>query len=156
MPKPQPQPIRICVPPRRKTVGILLLGVVIFLWVLSTFLTFAIFSDGSYTKPYFVTYVNTCSFCFYLLPGVWRRWWGRSGEGEQRRRGEYSRLGNAPLPGAGGEDGDGVVVVNKGPTVEGEDMLGERETIMLSLQFCLLWFVVCVPFMPPINLALHY
>ncbi|PUU76542.1 hypothetical protein B9Z19DRAFT_1066533 [Tuber borchii] len=144
MPKPQPQPIRICVPPRRKTVGILLLGVVIFLWVLSTFLTFTIFSDGSYTKPYFVTYVNTCSFCSYLLPGVWRRWWGKCGEGE-RRRGGYARLEDVSLPGAGGEDGDGVVVVNKGLVVEGEDMLGERETIMLSLQFCLLWFVVCFP-----------
>ena len=53
-------------------------------------------------------------------------------------------MGNAPLLGAGGEDGDGAVVVNKGLVVEGGDMLGERETIMLSLQFCLLWFVVCV------------
>lgn len=56
-------------------------------------------------------------------------------------------MGNVSLPGAGGEDGDGAGVVNKGLVVEGEDMLGERETIMLSLQFCLLWFVVCIP--PP-------
>ena len=86
---------------------------------------------------------------------MWQRWWGRCREGE-RERGGYARLGNVPLPGAGGEDGDGVVAVNKDLTAEGEDMLGERETIMLSLQFCLLWFVVCVPFMPPIDLALHY
>ncbi|CUS07312.1 unnamed protein product [Tuber aestivum] len=81
-PMPQTQPVCIRVSPRRKSIGILLLGVVIFLWVLSTFLTFAIFSDGSYTKPYFVT----------------------------------------------GGDGDGVVAVSKSLVVEGEDMLGERET----------------------------
>ena len=59
------------------------------------------------------------------------------------------------LPGAGGEDGDGAGVVNKGLVVEGEDMLGERETIMLSLQFCLLWFVVCVPPSPLLMSPIH-
>ncbi|KAG0122989.1 hypothetical protein HOY82DRAFT_674029 [Tuber indicum] len=139
---PKPQPIRTRVFPRRKTIGILLLGVVIFLWVLSTFLTFTIFSDGSYTKPYFVTYVNTCSFCFYLLPGAWRAWRGKCEERDQSRVG-YARLGNVPLSGAVGEDEDrdGVIMASKSLVVEGEGMLSERETIMLSLQFCLLWFV---------------
>ncbi|PWW79599.1 hypothetical protein C7212DRAFT_275892 [Tuber magnatum] len=133
-----PQSIRVRVSPRRKSIGVLLLGVVIFLWVLSTFLTFAIFSDGSYTKPYLVTYVNTCSFCFYLLPGAWR---GRFRE-RKRRKGGYARLGNVSLSGVEGGDGDGAVVVSKKSlAVEGEDALGERETVMLSLQFCLLWFI---------------
>ncbi|KAG0638665.1 hypothetical protein HOY80DRAFT_145894 [Tuber brumale] len=142
LPQSHSQPICIRVSPRRKTIGVLLLGVVIFLWVLSSFLTFTIFSDGSYTKPYFVTYVNTCSFCFYLLPGAWRALRGKCKERE-RREGGYTRLRNAPLSGVVGEggDGDGAVMASKSLVVEGEDMLGERETIMLSLQFCLLWFV---------------
>lgn len=60
------------------------------------------------------------------------------------------------MPEAGGEDGDGAVVVNKGLVVEGEDMLSERETIMLSLQFCLLWFVVCVPPFLCLSYIRHY
>lgn len=53
---------------RRWTVGLFLLGVVIVLWVLSSFLINYIFEDGTYRKPFFITYINTASFIFYLIP----------------------------------------------------------------------------------------
>lgn len=47
-----------------------MLGIVIFLWVLSSFLINIIFESDDYRKPFFITYINTAAFMFYLLPTV--------------------------------------------------------------------------------------
>lgn len=48
--------------------GLFTLSVVIVLWVISLFLINEIFETGIYSKPFFITYVNTSVFIFYLTP----------------------------------------------------------------------------------------
>ncbi|GMM53513.1 hypothetical protein DAKH74_001290 [Maudiozyma humilis] len=63
---------------RKWTLGLVLLGTVIVLWVLSSFLINMIFEDDLYRKPFFITYINTASFIFYLLPtlrSAVTKWW---------------------------------------------------------------------------------
>ncbi|KAK2790479.1 hypothetical protein FQN53_009503 [Emmonsiellopsis sp. PD_33] len=57
----------------RRTLGIVLLLVVVVLWTASNFLASTIFADNTYSKPFFVTYLNTAFFIFPLLPIVGRR-----------------------------------------------------------------------------------
>ncbi|KAI8932234.1 hypothetical protein NX059_011113 [Plenodomus lindquistii] len=52
----------------RHAVGIALLLMTVFLWTASNFLASTIFADDSYSKPYFVTYINTTFFIIPLLP----------------------------------------------------------------------------------------
>lgn len=52
--------------------GLILLGVVVFLWVASNFLVNDIFESGTYRKPYFVTYLNTGTFSIYMIPSTFR------------------------------------------------------------------------------------
>ena len=54
----------------RRTLGLLLLSLVVLLWVSSNFLTHAIFADNTYQKPFFITYLNTSVFTLYLLPSL--------------------------------------------------------------------------------------
>ncbi|OAX77260.1 hypothetical protein ACJ72_08444 [Emergomyces africanus] len=51
----------------RRTLGIILLLIVVVLWTASNFLASTIFSDNTYSKPFFVTYLNTTFFIFPLL-----------------------------------------------------------------------------------------
>lgn len=50
------------------SLGLFMLAIVIFLWVLSSFLINIIFENDDYRKPFFITYINTAAFMFYLLP----------------------------------------------------------------------------------------
>ncbi|CAN8095262.1 unnamed protein product [Discula destructiva] len=52
----------------RRTLGITLLLVTVFLWTLSNFLASYIFSDHTYDKPFFVVYINTSVFALSLVP----------------------------------------------------------------------------------------
>ncbi|KKA27030.1 hypothetical protein TD95_004345 [Thielaviopsis punctulata] len=52
----------------RRTLGISLLMVTVFLWTLSNFMASSIFSDSTYDKPFFVVYINTSMFALYLVP----------------------------------------------------------------------------------------
>jgi len=97
-----------------------LLGVVVVLWVSASFLTFAIFSDNSYQKPYFLTYFCTSTFCLYLIPTGLRNLLGRL---------KWSRRSKTG-------DEDDRVRLNPG-----DDTLSIRETMRLSAEFCLLWFI---------------
>ncbi|KAF9134706.1 hypothetical protein BGW39_006129 [Mortierella sp. 14UC] len=58
----------------RYTIGILALLSVVCIWVSSSFLMNNIFAGQNYNKPFFVTYVNTASFSFYLLGPLFRHW----------------------------------------------------------------------------------
>ncbi|KAI5806983.1 thiamine-repressible mitochondrial transport protein THI74 [Geopyxis carbonaria] len=110
----------------RHSFGMLLLGVVVVLWVSSSFLTYAIFADNSYQKPYFITYLNTSVFCLYLVPFVIRSW------------GQW-RLRSSPPPirrlSVDTEDGE------RYHPREEQEKLNTRETMRLSAEFCLLWFI---------------
>ncbi|OJJ98812.1 hypothetical protein ASPACDRAFT_121493 [Aspergillus aculeatus ATCC 16872] len=148
-------------PGGRRTLGIALLLIVVFLWTASNFLASTIFADNTYSKPFFVTYVNTSIFILPLASiiasRVFRLW--RAGklyrirsvqsllqhldahdsslDGEGRRILDHagvegrSRSRSAGAGGSWGRAGAGEV-----PSAR----LGLKETAKLSFQFCLLWF----------------
>lgn len=113
----------------RKKLGILLLSVVIVLWVSSNFLTYAIFSDDSYSKPYFVTYINTSVFLFYLIPWAIQKGpgWRKEKKDESSDRGEYYPV---------------TQEMEQTTNLPREERLGTTQTMRLSAEFCLMWFVV--------------
>lgn len=109
-----------------------MLGLVIVLWVASSFLISLIFEDDSYRKPFFITYINTAAFTMYLLPtskAIVTKFWntGRLDIHEELRLEEEEvEAGSSLLP----KDGHEV----------GEERLSLRETVKLSAEFCILWF----------------
>ena len=48
--------------------GLINLSAVVILWVSSSFLVNAIVEDDSYRKPFFITWINTSCFSFYIIP----------------------------------------------------------------------------------------
>ncbi|EME44962.1 hypothetical protein DOTSEDRAFT_70868 [Dothistroma septosporum NZE10] len=52
----------------RRVVGLVLLAITVLLWTATNFLASTIFADNTYSKPYFVTYVNTSFFILPLIP----------------------------------------------------------------------------------------
>ncbi|KAK2596085.1 hypothetical protein N8I77_013592 [Diaporthe amygdali] len=175
----------------RRTLGIALLLLTVFLWTASNFLASYIFSDHTYDKPFFVVYINTSVFAISLIPlfvryymrhgmqGVraelvelWVNEKGREykqGGGNKRARGN-SLLGQPTvfktsddeehglLSGqadddedddrdaeAGSSSGDSTTSAMQIQDVPGlekppADKLSLRETGILSLEFCMLWF----------------
>ncbi|CAK9781065.1 hypothetical protein CC85DRAFT_282573 [Cutaneotrichosporon oleaginosum] len=74
---------------RRYLVGVGLLLCVVLLWTASNFITNDLETgDHGWNKPFLITYLNTSSFAFYLIPVAWRYW---------RKRGKQDR-GYSPLP----------------------------------------------------------
>ncbi|KAI3391495.1 hypothetical protein diail_7222 [Diaporthe ilicicola] len=178
----------------RRTLGISLLLVTVFLWTASNFLASYIFSDHTYDKPFFVVYINTSVFAISLVPlfvryymrhgmqGVraelvelWVNEKGKEykqGGGNKRARGD-SLLGRPTvlktsddeehglLSGGADEDEDeddldrdeearsstgdsttSAMHIQDAPGLEKPpaDKLSLRETGLLSLEFCMLWF----------------
>ncbi|EPS42450.1 hypothetical protein H072_3573 [Dactylellina haptotyla CBS 200.50] len=125
----------------RRAFGIALLLLVVTLWVTSSFLVSHIFTDDNYVKPYLVVYLSTSSFTIYLIPwGVkhffknpnvrrWLRLEPLRG-GKSRLDTRYSRLDGSQEDDYEDELGDPHA-----------GKLGPRDTMKLSAQFCLLWFV---------------
>lgn len=74
---------------RRKSYmeGLFLLLIVVVLWTASNFLTNALLTTAGYDKPFFVTYANTSSFSFYLVPYLvssrLRKRWSKAAESKQ-------------------------------------------------------------------------
>ena len=48
--------------------GLLNLSMVIVFWVGSSFLVNDLFESNVYRKPFFITWINTSCFVFYLIP----------------------------------------------------------------------------------------
>lgn len=48
--------------------GLINLSAVVILWVSSSFLVNAIVEDDTYRKPFFITWINTSCFSFYIIP----------------------------------------------------------------------------------------
>ncbi|KAF2432460.1 hypothetical protein EJ08DRAFT_669481 [Tothia fuscella] len=57
----------------RHTLGIILLLATVVLWTASNFLASTIFADNTYSKPFFVTYVNSTFFIIPFIPIVLRK-----------------------------------------------------------------------------------
>ncbi|OWO99277.1 hypothetical protein B2J93_1165 [Marssonina coronariae] len=144
----------------RRTLGILLLLVTVVLWTTSNFLASYIFADNTYSKPYFVTYINTACFAISLLPMLVRIIHRHGMSHVQRSllefwqsRGDYRPIGIKPQDHEDAEDpmsasqtrllvdndfGSALALTGDPPPTE--EMLGVQETAWLSLEFCLLWF----------------
>ena len=56
------------------SLGLFFLCCVVVLWVLSSFLLNDLFEKGIYSKPFFITWFNTASFVFYLIPYYFKTW----------------------------------------------------------------------------------
>lgn len=191
----------------RRSLGIALLLLVVFLWTVSNFLASFIFADHTYNKPFFLVYFNTSAFAISLIPMLVRFVARHGVEGVRNElRGLLRRAGNERLygwPAANGsrasigggaarrgsllgrpyakapdeeqhgllnggdeyddehlldvEEGEAEGSVNsstfgmvEGRAVDGDykqgfyatgnDKLSLRETAVLSLEFCMLWF----------------
>ncbi|KAJ5468928.1 hypothetical protein N7475_006680 [Penicillium sp. IBT 31633x] len=134
----------------RRTLGIILLLVVVVLWTTSNFLSSTIFADGSYPKPFFVTYTNTSMFIMPLFFIIARRTWTLW---RSRKLSEITSL-KSFLKHLDSHDpkAEEESILRSGSDEEGgrfpqpsEDAsngkLGLKATAKLSVQFCLLWFI---------------
>ena len=128
---------------KRWTLGLLMLGLVIILWVLSSFLINLIFEDDSYRKPFFITYINTAAFIFYLFPTA------------KAVVVNYKDTGRANVhrelimeeEGTGSDSNRSVDMTSPLLTnleavthANQKKRLTLYETIKLSAEFCILWF----------------
>ena len=116
-----------------------------------------IFADNSYSKPFFVTYINTAFFILPLIPIIlsrlyrlWRRGklshitsiWGLLGELDSHEATEETRpfltlededdteMGDTGRPPQAAREAQSAVSSGK---------LGLKATAKLSLEFCMLW-----------------
>ncbi|KAJ8474474.1 hypothetical protein ONZ51_g7183 [Trametes cubensis] len=121
-------------------VGILLLLAVVLLWTTSNFVTQDLFEDG-YEKPFLVTYLNTSAFSLYLLPYLFRRYYGRKDQkvgGRGRHEGYEPLLTDVDAAGTLGATGLEAADI---PDKNLSKPLTTRETAHLAAVFCLLWFI---------------
>ncbi|TVY54284.1 putative vacuolar membrane protein [Lachnellula cervina] len=145
----------------RRALGICLLLVTVFLWTASNFLASYIFADNSYSKPYFVTYINTSFFAISLIPIILRIghkhgfghmrtstiefWQGRmngykgigKSDGEEEAEDPLSASQTRLLV----DDEGGPALSMSGDPQPPEGQLSVPETAILSLEFCMLWFL---------------
>ncbi|PWY95878.1 hypothetical protein BO94DRAFT_562482 [Aspergillus sclerotioniger CBS 115572] len=144
----------------RRTLGICLLLVVVFLWTASNFLASTIFANDTYSKPFFVTYVNTSLFTlplFTILISRLLKLW-RAGKlyrirsfqslvehldshetnAESQRILDYDAVAERRRS---DEDPDTWAAARfDTPFRDRPSKLGLKATAKLSLEFCLLWF----------------
>ncbi|KJZ74463.1 hypothetical protein HIM_06059 [Hirsutella minnesotensis 3608] len=136
----------------RRTLGIALLLVTVFLWTTSNFLASFIFSDHTYDKPFFLVYVNSSIFAISVIP-MFIQYMLRNGLRGLRhdlermwheQRQARSAAGMRTRAGDTGDTADERLLVNDegavGDMLAADDRLGFRETALLSLEFSPLWF----------------
>ncbi|KAI0398339.1 hypothetical protein F5Y17DRAFT_411959 [Xylariaceae sp. FL0594] len=147
----------------RRTLGISLLLVTVFLWTASNFLASYIFSDHTYDKPFFVVYVNSFVFALQMIPisikyvmqhgglaavrdqvlDTWKK--GRRGGFRRPRSSAESetamveeRLIDAADDAADEEESLATLDVSR---QSDDKKLPFLETAKLSLEFAMIWFV---------------
>ncbi|KAH5032019.1 hypothetical protein HBI74_077740 [Parastagonospora nodorum] len=152
----------------RHAIGIALLLATVFLWTTSNFLASTIFADDSYSKPYFVTYINTTFFIIPLIPMfVQHLWLDRSNAIYQkpllaqlsdllsRRAGKISLLRDhesssssiSSKAASRSSDAEAAEVLLGSSTQASQELPEEdtgltlKETAHLALEFCILWFL---------------
>ncbi|KAJ5496755.1 hypothetical protein N7463_008742 [Penicillium fimorum] len=133
----------------RRTLGIILLLVVVVLWTTSNFLGSTIFADRTYPKPFFVTYTNTSMFMMPLLIIVARRTFALWRHGKLSKITSIKSFLNhldshdpkaeeeSMLRSGSDEEGGRFAREREDPP---SGKLGLKATARLSIQFCLLWF----------------
>ncbi|KAH8908836.1 hypothetical protein BR93DRAFT_976940 [Coniochaeta sp. PMI_546] len=136
----------------RRTLGIILLLVTVFLWTASNFLASYIFSDHTYDKPFFLVYLNTSIFAVSLIPMIIQYTAKHGLSGLKTRTGElwlelrYGTPSHHKTAQDADDDAERLLVDDEG-SLEAfdlpvpEEKLSLRETAWLSLEFCMLWFL---------------
>lgn len=143
----------------RRTLGLTLLAFTVSMWTASNFLASSIFSDGTYDKPFFVVYINTSIFAISLIPmSAWFLF--KNGmEGTRAAAVEAwhdiryntkssNRTTADPEDGSADQrlledDQDGTLELSGSTPSQSaakDERLTLRETAILSLEFCMLWF----------------
>ncbi|KAI9360946.1 hypothetical protein BD770DRAFT_31038 [Pilaira anomala] len=116
--------------------GILALGAVVLIWVSSSFVMNSLFGDMNYNKPFLVTYLNTATFSFYLIPLLFKRTQPSSPQSE------YSKLLNNDELEPEVNYSAILQSTNNNTTISSHHhKLSTYDTIKLSLAFCILWFL---------------
>ncbi|KAL2821589.1 hypothetical protein BJX63DRAFT_220991 [Aspergillus granulosus] len=139
----------------RRTLGICLLLIVVILWTASNFLASTIFADDTYSKPFFVTYLNTSIFILPLFTIVFNRLWGLFRTGKlyqiqsfenllQQLDSQYSDAESERILSHGADELEHEAPerssTSRLPKDQKDQKLGLKETAKLSFHFCLLWF----------------
>ncbi|KAK5993617.1 putative vacuolar membrane protein [Cladobotryum mycophilum] len=139
----------------RRTLGICCLLVTVFLWTLSNFLASFIFSDHTYDKPFFLVYINTSMFAISMIP-MFAKYMLRNGisglRGDVDRMWTEHKYGVASVKSTVDSDddddelGERLLVDEDGAadsadTGSEDGKLSFRETVVVALEFCMLWFL---------------
>lgn len=143
---------------QRWILGLVNLSSVVIFWVLSSFLVNDLFETDIYRKPFFITYINTSCFVFYLIPyfkyeGISIRQFVLVVKLEYQNKSKYVPLGTDIESGpeelnssSYGSNDDitslTIETLNTSKDLEAnEDLnIGLYDTIKLALQFIILWF----------------
>ncbi|KAF2126678.1 hypothetical protein P153DRAFT_425191 [Dothidotthia symphoricarpi CBS 119687] len=152
----------------RHAIGIALLLATVFLWTASNFMSSSIFADSSYSKPFFVTYINSAFFIFPLIPMLLHHFWADRANPTHRqpllvqwrnfvnrRAGRWTLLRDHEQHSSSlsskshTESGSAAteLLLGNSPheSTERVDSLEEsltlKATAKLSLEFCLVWFL---------------
>lgn len=117
-------------------IGIVLLLIVVFLWVLSNFAAQEVFEVG-YNKPFLIAWLKLGSFALYLIPiGLKKLLETRGGPHHGRQSSGYERLTDDPAPRNYATMGDPVAI----PCENQPPPLTAMETLKLAFISCFLWF----------------
>ncbi|AOW28649.1 solute carrier family 35, member F5 [Candida albicans SC5314] len=134
--------------------GLINLAAVVIFWVSSSFLVNAVVEDDTYRKPFFITYINTSCFCFYLIPYLrLEKLSVREFIDKFTQEYRYSKVSHKSeqdlIQDYGSRDNLAVLeeqtlrVIDSNELAEGGDEdqdINIYETAKLSLQFIVLWF----------------
>lgn len=120
-----------------------------------------IFADDTYSKPYFVTYINSSFFSVFLVIVAARRLWASGGSIRGAIKGGTPSTAYTPIaeeedqqslkPSAGAAStsqspqsrllvDDSMTSAGSGESIAA-DRLNVRETAWLGFEFCILWFL---------------
>lgn len=143
---------------QRWILGLVNLSSVVIFWVLSSFLVNDLFETDVYRKPFFITYINTSCFVFYLVPyfkyeGISIRQFIRVVELEFNDGSRYIPLEDDIESGSQGPTATSYGSNDNLPELTTESLntpknlefapelnIGIYDTIKLALQFIILWF----------------
>ncbi|KAI8343518.1 hypothetical protein BC941DRAFT_411611 [Chlamydoabsidia padenii] len=124
---------------RRYFGGIFALLGVVFIWVTSSFAMNSIFGELQYNKPFLVTYLNTATFSFYLIPLLFKR--------SRKHTEDDIKILNTTREPTGPRQQHGYQQLSElesrshlSNIATTTTKLGTLETIRLSFAFCILWF----------------
>lgn len=132
-------------------VGLLNLSSVVIFWVMSSFLVSDIFESEIYRKPFFITYLNTACFSFYLIPYLSYEKMSLSEFirliKDEYKAYKFNRISTdieTNTYGSGSDETEAETesdnVIALGIRNQQELQIGILETVSLSFKFCALWF----------------